>query len=95
MVVLADFGFHAKDGDPANLKLCKKGEWNVRMLIETVLSLLTRVTHLKRGCHRCWKAFQTRLAFTLAVYNLLIEWEGLTHDPKRGYVPLSLAPFSL
>jgi len=94
-VVLSDTGFHAKEGDPPNLKLCRRGEWNVRMLVETVLSMLSRVNHLKRGCHRLWKAFETRLAFTLAIYNLLIEWSGLKHDHDLGYVPLSIAQFSL
>jgi len=36
--VLSDTAFHAKAGDPANLKLCGRGRWNTRMLVETVLS---------------------------------------------------------
>src|SRR6516164_8495356 len=47
MIVLSDTGFHAADGDPANLKLCQHGEWEDRMLVETVLSMLTLVCHLK------------------------------------------------
>ncbi|HEX8463221.1 MAG TPA: hypothetical protein VF627_01265, partial [Abditibacterium sp.] len=39
MVVLADSGFHAKEGDPKNLKICQRGTWNERMLIETAFSL--------------------------------------------------------
>jgi hypothetical protein len=27
MMVLSDPGFHATEGDPANLKLCQRGEW--------------------------------------------------------------------
>jgi hypothetical protein len=42
MVVFADEGFHAKEGDSKNLKICKRGTWNVRMIVETVLSMLTR-----------------------------------------------------
>jgi hypothetical protein len=38
MIVLSDTGFHAAEGDPANLKLCQRGEWEDRMLVETVLS---------------------------------------------------------
>lgn len=38
MIVLADKGFHAKEGDPVNLKICEKGKWNERMLIETLFS---------------------------------------------------------
>src|SRR5262249_4115152 len=34
MIVLSDTGFHAAEGDPANLKLCQRGEWQDRMLVE-------------------------------------------------------------
>jgi hypothetical protein len=46
MIVLSDTGFHAAEGDPSNLKLCQRGEWQDRMLVETVLSMLTLVCHL-------------------------------------------------
>src|ERR671924_1941658 len=47
MIVLSDTGFHAAEGDPTNLKLCQRGAWQDRMLVETVLSMLTLVCHLK------------------------------------------------
>src|SRR5215470_5636029 len=40
-----DTAFHAAEGDPANLKLCRRGEWEERIRIETVLSMLTLVCH--------------------------------------------------
>ena len=55
MVILADTGFHRAQGDPPNLKLCKRGEWNDRMKVETVLSMLTVVCHLKKVRHRVWR----------------------------------------
>lgn len=94
MIVLSDTGFHAKVGDPGNLKLCPRGSWNTRMLVETVLSMLTGVCHLKKVAHRTWAAFQARLAFTLATFNLLVQWHGLKPDPT-GLIRLSLAEFSL
>jgi hypothetical protein len=48
MIVLSDTGFHAAAGDPANLKLCQRGEWEERMLVETVLAMLTLVCHPDR-----------------------------------------------
>ena len=45
MIVLTDTGFHAKTGDPTNMKVCPRGTWNTRMLVETVLSMLTTVFH--------------------------------------------------
>jgi hypothetical protein len=43
MIILSDMAFHAAEGDPSNLKLCRRGEWEERILIETVLSMLTLV----------------------------------------------------
>src|SRR5437870_9069036 len=35
MLVLSDTAFHAAAGDPANLKVCQRGEWNDRIICET------------------------------------------------------------
>jgi len=94
MIVLADSHFHAKRGDPANLKLCPRGTWNDRMVIETVLSMLTTIMHFKKVFHRTWPQFQARLGFTMAIFNILAQWHGLTPD-DTGFVPLSIAQFSL
>ncbi|MDH7487988.1 MAG: hypothetical protein QHH80_00565, partial [Anaerolineae bacterium] len=94
MVVLGDCGFHAKEGDPPNLKICQRGQWNVRMVIETVLSMLTTVCHFKKVAHRVWEYFRARLGFTMAAFNILVQWNGLQPD-KDGFVRLSIAEFSL
>jgi len=94
MIVLSDTGFHAAEGDPANLKLCQRGEWQDRMLVETVLSMLTVVCHFKKVMHRGWAYFQARLAFTMAAFNVLVRWYGLRPNAS-GFVPLSIAEFSL
>jgi hypothetical protein len=91
---LSDTAFHATAGDPPNLKLCARGTGNPRMLVETVLSMLPGVCHLKKVAQRTWAAFQARLAFTLATFNLLVQWPGLKPDP-HGMIRLSLAEFSL
>jgi hypothetical protein len=94
MIVLSDTAFHAAGGDPANLKLCERGAWEDRMLVETVLSMLTLVCHLKKVMHRGWAYFQARLAFTMAAFNVLVQWHGL-RPYASGFVPLSIAEFSL
>jgi hypothetical protein len=94
MVVLTDSGFHAAAGDPANMKVCHRGEWNDRMAVETVLSMLTVVCHTKRMQHRLWAAFRAHLGWLLAVFNLLVQWHGLVPDDD-GRVRLSIAAFSL
>lgn len=94
MVILSDTGFHTKAGDPPNLKVCKRGTWNVRMVVETALSMLTTVCHFKHARHRTWRGFHTRLAFTMALFNVLVEWDGIQVD-GAGTIHLSLAQFSL
>jgi hypothetical protein len=94
MIVLSDMGFHAAEGDPTNLKLCQRGEWQDRMLLETVLPMLTLIMHCKRVMHRVWAYFQARLAFTMAAFNILVQWHGF-QPYASGFVPLSMAEFSL
>lgn len=93
-VVLTDVGFHAKAGDPPNMKVCKRGEWNTRMIVETVLSMLTVVCHFKKVGHRVWRYFESRLGFTMAAFNILVDWFGVCPD-ENGFVHLSIAEFSL
>lgn len=94
MVVFGDFGFHAAGGDPPNFKLCPRGQWNERMRVETVLSMLTLVCHSKKLLHRTWEALMAHLAFLLAAFNVLVQWRGLP-VAEDGFVALSLAEFSL
>ena|SRR5574341_202400 len=94
MLILVDHGFYSKQENPANMKVCKRGRWNVRMIAETVLSMLTTICHFKRVSHRVWEYFTARLAFTMAAFNLLVQWNGLKPD-ENGFVHLSIAEFSL
>jgi hypothetical protein len=57
MVVFSDTGFAKQDWQPTNLKLCQRGEWNTRLLIETMLSMLTTVCHFKKVGHSVWTSF--------------------------------------
>ncbi len=94
MIVLSDTAFHAAAGDPTNLTLCPRGEWEDRILVETVLSMLTFVCHFKKVMHRVWAYFHARLAFTMAAFNVLAQWHGLRPNAS-GFVPLFIAEFSL
>ena len=77
MIVLADIGFRRKIDQPENLKICRRGEWNDRMLIETVFSLLSQVCKLKHLRQRVWAYFEMRLAFTVAVFQLAPTMERI------------------
>jgi hypothetical protein len=80
----SDTAFHAAEGDPTNLKLCQRGEWEDRMVVETVLSMLTLVCHFKKVMHRGWAYVQARLAFTMAAFNVLVQWHGFY--PQRVWL---------
>ena len=99
MIVLADALFSLKEGNPTNLLVCERGKWNTRMMIETVLSMLHTICHIKHMAHRVWVYFQARLAFTMAAFNLLAQWDGPApaglHPDEHGRVHLSIAQFSL
>ena len=89
---VSDTAFHAAEGAPANLTLGHRGEWEARRLVETVLSMLTLVGHVKQVMHRGWADVQARLAFTMAAFNVLVRWHGLFPDAS-GVVPRSIAAF--
>lgn len=94
MIVFTDTGFHAKEGDPANMKVCPRGTWNDRMRIEGVFSMLHRVCSLKHMTHRVWQHLKTHLAFALAIFNICVQWNGFPID-QYGEIHLSFAPFAL
>ncbi|MBN1427343.1 MAG: hypothetical protein JXB07_03090 [Anaerolineae bacterium] len=94
MVLFADTGFEKKDWHPENLKICQRGEWNSHLIVETVLPMLTLIPHFKKVMHRKWEYLKSRLAFTMAMFNILVQSDGLQVD-DQGRVHFSLAPFSL
>lgn len=80
-ITLADRGFHAAAGDPPNLKLCPRGTWNERMLIETVLSLVHRICRLEYLWHRARPYLAMHLAYVAALFNVLLRLtDGLDAD---------------
>jgi hypothetical protein len=94
MVIFTDMAFHSWHGDPPNQKACKRGTWSGRMVVETVLSLLTTVCRLKKLSHRTWDNLRARLAYTMAIFNVLVQWDGLPID-ENGNIHLSIAKFTL
>ncbi|MCS7264572.1 MAG: hypothetical protein NZ805_07050 [Armatimonadetes bacterium] len=94
-IVLTDSHFHSRDGkDPEKMKICKRGRWNERMLVETVFSMMARVFKFKKVTDRVREYFKMRVAFRMAAFKLLAIWIGLKADDK-GFVRLSIAEFCL
>ena len=92
-IVLADLGFRDADGTPSNLKLCAKGTWNERMIIETSFSMLTVVCQTKKLFHRAPDYLWSHCAYLAAMFNVIIRLfqQVFPNDPRRR----SLAEFSL
>ena len=63
-VVFSDTGLEKKDWHPTNLRICKGGEWNVRML--------TYICDFKHSRHQVWQYFKTKLGFTIALFSILV-----------------------
>jgi hypothetical protein len=93
MMVLTDTGFHAKTGDPVNMKVCQRGTCNGRMLVETIFSLLTTIFHCKKVRQRVWGYFRARVAWTMAAFNLWAQWGLEVAD--NNCIHLSIAECSL
>jgi hypothetical protein len=93
MSVLTDTGFHATPGDPTNMKVCPRGTWNTRMVVETVLAMLTTVCHCKQRHHRVWAYFHAHVAWIMAIFNLLAQWTLEVDD--HDMIHFSIAEFSL
>lgn len=93
-VIFADWGFRCAAGVPENVKLCKKGTWNERMMVETSFSLLTVICHAKKMFHRLEPYIQARLAYPVAMFNVCSQ---LFHDlhPSEKPFKMSFAEFSL
>jgi len=94
MIVLTDNGFHGERGDPANMKVCQRRTWAGRMLVETVLSMLTVVCDIKRMRHRVWRYFAMHLGWTLAAFNLMLD-EAARHADKNDRPTFSIAQYVL
>jgi hypothetical protein len=93
-IVLSDLGFRDQAGIPEHLKRCPKGTWNERMVVETALSMVTTVCHLKKLTHRLSDYIQARLAFVGAMFNVLLDLFHQLH-PVADPFQMSIAEFSL
>lgn len=71
--VLSDTGFHSQGGDPENLKICKRGEQNERMVVESVFSLLKRLLGLNSIQAKTRAGFELAVSSIFALFNMLLE----------------------
>ena len=94
MIALADRGVHRAAGDPANVMICRRRQWNVGMKVATVFSTPSVKCGFKERRHRGWAGFEAHMAYAVAGFNILAQWSGLEPD-AQGRVQLSIAQFTL
>jgi hypothetical protein len=92
-IVLTDLGFRDRNGVPNNLKLCPKGAWNERMIIETAFSMLTVVCQSKKRFHRLAEYLWAHCAYLAARFNVVnaLFHQWFPNDKRH----MSIAEFSL
>lgn len=93
-IVLSDLGFRCAEGIPDNLKLCAKGTWNDRMVVETVFSMLTVICNAKKMYHRVAHQVEAHLAYLAAMFNACLALFHQLHSDADPF-KLSIAEFSL
>ncbi len=90
-ITFGDAGFRSKNGLPPNLKICKRGEWNERMLIERLYSQVTQTCSLKKISHRVEKYIRARLQYVAALVNCLCDLsEQLFSNPLQSWLEFVL-----
>jgi hypothetical protein len=55
---------------------------------------LARNNYRKQASQRTWAGLRARLAYTMALFNILVLWDGILVDDD-GMIHLSIAEFSL
>jgi hypothetical protein len=90
MIVLTDTGCHAKTGDPASMKVCRRGTWNVRMVVETSFDDHYGLPCQEGGASRL--GLFPAPGVIMAAFNILVQWGLVIDDNDR--VRLSIAEFS-
>ena len=66
------------------------GRMTALLWVKSSCSLLTLVTHFKKVMPRQWAYLTSRLAFTLARFHLLVEWDRIPVDEWAVSTSLSL-----
>jgi hypothetical protein len=59
--------------DPENLKICRRGEQNERMVVESVFSLLKRLLGLNQIQAKTRQGFELAVSSIFALFNMLLE----------------------
>ena len=90
MVVLADWGFHRAAGDPANVMICRRGQWECADEgKETALSMLSVKCGFKERRHRAWAGFEAHMAYAVAGFNILRSGMGWNRTRRAAFIYLS------
>jgi hypothetical protein len=71
VTILTNQGFRDKNGLPRNLKLCPKGTWNERMIVETAFSITTVVSGQEARSSSCRSSLVALRAYLAAMFDVV------------------------
>ena len=57
------------------MQVGRQRRWQIELLFKLWKS---HGAHFKQVLHRVWRYFTMRLAFTVALFNVLVQWDGLS-----------------
>ena len=72
------------------MKICKRGEWNVRMSVETLFSLWDHICNVKRMSVKTLEGFITRVTYLVTLTNLTAKL-----NKTLGFPPLTMVQYAL
>ena len=90
---LTDNGYRKQakyGGTPPNFKICQSGTWNERMWVERLFSLWTRICGMKHSFHRSVTGFQAKVAYLVALTNIVFRL-----NESLGFHKCSLVQWAL
>lgn len=92
-IYLTDNGYRRQEkygGTPESFKICSSGTWNERMWIERLFSLWTRICGMKHSYHRTVRGFQAKVAYLVALTNIVFRL-----NESLGFTKCSLVQWAL
>jgi hypothetical protein len=94
MLILSNTTFYTTKGNPTNLQLCPRGEWQDCILVETVLSRLMVAIYCKLVQHRVC-CISTHALHSLWQHFICVCYGMAYRVDVYGFVPPSIVNSSL
>lgn len=89
-IMLTDQGFKKKEKTLENFKICKNGQWNEMMAVETLFSLWTRISNMKKSFHKTTEGFKVMISYLVILTNIVVN-----KNMELWFAPLPIVQWDL